>query len=102
MSNIGFFRDVQKEFAEGSITLALVTGEPVPYSNELGVDSTVCLNGLGEAVGEIRRYFFGNMRKDALSRGEELLTVMDDIYSVLVTMDFPTPLPASYAALRTW
>jgi translin len=29
------------------------------------------------------------MRKGNLSRGEELLAAMDDIYSVLVTMDFP-------------
>jgi len=29
------------------------------------------------------------MRQGDLSRGEELLTVMDDIYSVLVTIDFP-------------
>jgi translin len=29
------------------------------------------------------------MRRDNLSRGEELLSAMDDIYNVLVTMDFP-------------
>jgi translin len=29
------------------------------------------------------------MRKGDLSRGEEILSAMDDIYSVLVTMDFP-------------
>ena len=47
------------------------------------------MNGLGEAVGELRRYLLDSMRKGNLSRGEELLAVMDDIYSVLVTMDFP-------------
>ena len=30
-----------------------------------------------------------SMRRGDLSRGEELLGTMDDIYSVLVTMDFP-------------
>jgi translin len=29
------------------------------------------------------------MRQGDISRGEELLWVMDDIYSILVTMDFP-------------
>ena len=29
------------------------------------------------------------MRKGDLSRGEELLSAMDGIYSMLVTMDFP-------------
>jgi len=89
LGNTGFFKDAQKEFAEGSIVLALVTGKPFPDPNELGVDSAAYLNGLGEAAGELRRYLLDSIRKGDLSRGEELLSAMDDIYSVLVTMDFP-------------
>ncbi len=89
LSNIGFIRDARKEFAEGSITLALVTGQQPPDTDELGVDSAAYLNGLGEAVGELRRYLLDSMRKGDLSRGEELLSAMDDIYNILVTMDFP-------------
>ena len=85
----GFVRDAQKEFAEGSILLALVTGKPLPDPSELGIDSAAYLNGLGEAVGELRRYLLDSMRKGDLSRGEELLSAMDDIYNVLVTIDFP-------------
>jgi len=85
----GFVRDAQKEFAEGSITLALVAGEQLPSPDELNIDAAAYLNGLGEAVGELRRYLLDSMRKGDLSRGEELLAAMDDIYSVLVTMDFP-------------
>ncbi len=87
--NTGFFRDAQKEFAEGSITLALVTGKKPPDPGELGVDPAAYLNGLGEAVGELRRYLLDSMRKGDLSRGGELLSAMDDIYNILVTMDFP-------------
>jgi len=87
--NTGFFRDAQKEFAEGSITLALVTGRRPPDPDELGIDSAAYLNGLGEAVGELRRYLLDSMRRSDLSRGEELLSAMDDIYNILVTMDFP-------------
>ena len=53
------------------------------------MDSAAYLNGLGEAVGELRRYLLDGMRRGDLSRGEDLLGAMDDIYSVLVTMDFP-------------
>jgi translin len=88
-NNTGFIRDAQKELAEASITLALVTGKPLPLPAELGVDVAAYLNGLGEAVGELRRYLLDSMRRGDLSRGEELLSAMDDIYSVLVTMDFP-------------
>ncbi len=89
LSNTGFIRDAQKEFAEGSITLALVTGKQLPDPGGLGIDAAAYLNGLGEAVGELRRYLLDSMRQGDLSRGEELLLAMDDIYSVLVTMDFP-------------
>jgi translin len=88
----GAVRDAQKELAEANITLALVTGKEIPRAKELGVDVAAYLNGMGEAVGEIRRYLLDGMRIGNLSRGEELLGKMDDIYSVLVTMDFPDAL----------
>jgi translin len=89
LSYAGFVRDAQKEFAEGSITLALVTGKRLPDPDELGVGAVAYLNGLGEAVGELRRYLLDSMRRGNLSQGEGLLSAMDDIYNTLVTMDFP-------------
>ncbi|MBL7127315.1 MAG: haloacid dehalogenase [Dehalococcoidales bacterium] len=89
LSNTGFFRDAQKEYAEGSLLLSVVNGKPMPSPEELGIDNAAYLNGLGEAVGELRRYLLDSMRRDDVSRGEELLRVMDDVYSVLVTIDFP-------------
>jgi translin len=85
----GYIRDAQKEFAEGSIVLALVRGKPMPSHDKLRVDVAPYLNGMGEAVGELRRYLLDSLRKGDLTRGEEILSAMDDIYSVLVTMDFP-------------
>jgi translin len=89
LNNTGFVRDAQKEFAEGSIIMALVTGKQIPDPGQLGIEAAAYLNGLGEAVGELRRYLLDGMRQGDLSRSEELLLTMDDIYSVLVTMDFP-------------
>jgi translin len=89
LNNTGFVRDAQKEFAEGSIVLALVTGKQIPDPGQLGIDAAAYLNGLGEAVGELRRYLLDGMRQGDLSRSEELLLAMDEIYNVLVTMDFP-------------
>lgn len=92
LSSTGAVRDARKELAEANITLALVTGKSLPEPEALGVDAAAYLNGLGEAVGELRRYLLDSMRQGDMSRGEELLSVMDDIYSVLVTMDFPDAL----------
>ena len=85
----GFVHDAQKEYTEASATLALVRGKSLPAQEELGVAPPAYLNGLGEAVGELRRYLLDAMRKGDISRGEEILGAMDDIYNVLVTMDFP-------------
>jgi translin len=92
LGNAGAVKDAQKELAEANITLALVTGKDIPEPEDLGVDAAAFLNGLGEAIGEIRRYLLDGMRKGDLTRGEELLTIMDDVYSMLVTMDFPDAL----------
>ncbi len=89
LSNTGIIRDAQKELSEAVITLAIVNGKPVPQPATIGVEAAPYLNGLGEAASEIRRYLLDSMRRGDLSRGEELLTVMDDVYSTLVTIDYP-------------
>jgi translin len=85
----GFVRDAQKEYTEANAVLRLVSGEPLPDPDDLKVDYSAYLNGLGDTVGELRRYLLDSMRHGDLSRGEELLSAMDDIYTTLVTMDFP-------------
>jgi translin len=85
----GFIHDAQKEFAEGCITLALIAGRDLPEPKPLGVSNAAYLDGLGESVGELRRYILDSLRRDDFSRCEELLTIMDEIYGVLITMDFP-------------
>ena len=85
----GFIHDAQKEFAEGYITLALIAGEDLPKPGPLGVRNAAYLDGLGESVGELRRYILDSLRRGDLSRCEELLTIMDQIYGILMTMDFP-------------
>jgi len=90
-----FMIDAQKEYAEGRITLALVNGKQPPAPEELGVDPVAYLHGLGEAVGELRRYLLDSLRKGELSRGDEFLSAMDDIYNILVTMDYPDAITGS-------
>lgn len=85
----GMIRDAQKEYAEASITMAIVSRELIPEPASLEVDGVAYLNGMGEAVGEVRRYLLDAMRRGDLSRGEELLGAMDDIYGTLVTYDYP-------------
>jgi translin len=84
----GFVQDCQKEFAEASITLALVRGEAFPDPDLLNVDYCAFVNGMGEAVGELRRHILDLMRRDKGDRCEELLGAMNDIYYRLISLDF--------------
>ena len=85
----GFLADARKEFSEANITLAVISGGVIPRSEDLGVDPSSFLNGLAEVIGEIRRYILDALRRDAFDRCQELMDVMDEIYSILMTVDFP-------------
>ena len=99
LAHSGIIHDAQKEFAEASTTLAIVAGKALPEPETLGVSYPAYLNGLGEAVGEMRRYLLDSLRRNDLSRCEEVLETMDDIYAVLMTMDFPEGI--TYGLRRT-
>jgi len=85
----GYLQDSLKELAEAAITLALITQEPLPDPDAMGIDYPAYLNGLGEAMGELRRFALDSMRRDQIAEAERLLEIMDEVYSFLVTIDFP-------------
>ena len=85
----GYTQDSLKEFAEASITCALIRHEPLPTPEELELPPHTYLNGLAESVGEMRRRCLDMLRQDNSTEAERLLGHMDDIYSILVTMDYP-------------
>ncbi len=88
----GYVQDALKEFTEANTVLALITGQPVPDPDALGVDYAAYLNGLGEAATELRRYVLDIIRHEQMERSEAMLQAMEDIYTMLVTMDFPDAL----------
>jgi translin len=85
----GYVQDALKEYAEASITFALMAQETIPGPTDLEIDYPAYLNGLAEAMGELRRSILDLMRAGDLKRAEELLRIMDEVYGVLVTVDFP-------------
>lgn len=85
----GHLQDAQKEYAEARITEALVAGAPIPAPEELGVEDAPYLNGMAEAIGEGRRHILDLLRVGDVDRGEAVLSAIDDLYYVLVSMDYP-------------
>lgn len=85
----GYTQDALKELAEAHVTLAVARGTTAPAPEEIGVEYAAYLNGLAEAAGELRRRALDKIRGGHSAESERLLRAMDDIYDVLVTMDFP-------------
>jgi translin len=85
----GFVHDAEKEFAEAHVTFALVNDQPLPSPQEVGLPPAAFIKGMAEAIGELRRHILDLMRHGDLERCERLLGAMDDIYYVLVSMDYP-------------
>ena len=85
----GYTQDALKEFAEASVTCALIRHEALPTPEELNLPPNTYLNGLAESVGEMRRRCLDMLRQDNSAEAERLLGHMDDIFAILVTMDYP-------------
>ena len=85
----GYVHDSQKEYVEAETMLAIVTGQPIPPPEVMGVEPAAYLNGLAEAASESRRHVLDRLRLDDIAQAERVLKRMDDIYYELVTFDFP-------------
>ena len=85
----GYTQDALKEFVEANVTCALIRNEPLQTPEELVVEPATYLNGLAEVIGELRRRVMDILRHGYSPEVERLLGYMDEIYSIMVTMDYP-------------
>ena len=85
----GYAQDALKEYAEAHITRALALGQDLPDPDALGVEYAAYLNGLGEAIGEMRRHSLDLIRRGDIDHAERLVEAMDEVYAFLTTVDYP-------------
>jgi translin len=101
----GYTQDALKEYAEAHLVFAFLAGEEPPTAEMIGVEPAAYLNGLAEAASELRRAILDGLRRGEIERSERLLTIMDDVYSSLLTVDYPEAITGglrrSTDALRT-
>jgi translin len=85
----GYTQDAMKEYAEANLVQAIVTNSELPTPKDLGIETAAYLKGLAETVGELRRRCLDILRHGHSEEAERLLGYMDEIYAVLVTIDYP-------------
>jgi translin len=85
----GLVDGAEQEYAEARIVYALITEERIPHPREVGVEMTSYLAGLGDAVGELRRHILDLIRLGRPEEGEVHLAAMEEIYHLLISLDYP-------------
>lgn len=90
----GFVQDAQKEYAEAATFATMTQSQPLPTAQDLALGWAAYLNGLAEAVGELRRYVLDQLRHGNFEACEVYLRYMDDVYALLVSVDFPDAITA--------
>ncbi len=88
----GYTQDALKEYVEAYVTCALIRGKELPLPDDIDVEPAIYLNGLAEVVGELRRRTLDTMRQGYSPEVERLLSLMDEIYALLITIDYPDAL----------
>jgi translin len=85
----GYTQDALKELVEAHVVFAAARGVPLPAPAALFVSGATYLRGLSEAATEMRRFVLDLMRRGQVAEAEPFLEFMDEVYSVLITVDFP-------------
>ncbi|MCX7976347.1 MAG: haloacid dehalogenase [Bellilinea sp.] len=88
----GYTQDALKEYVEASLTCAIIEDRSLPSPEELKVEYSTYLNGMAEVTGELRRRCLDILRQGYSEEAERLLGWMDEIYNLLVTVDYPDAL----------
>ena len=88
----GYVQDAQKEYVEANATYRAVRGEPLPDPGELGVAAARSSTASARRSASYAATCSIACAATTAEGCEALLQIMDDMYSLLVTVDYPDAL----------
>lgn len=88
----GYMENASQELAEAHLFLAIYRDNNLPFPEELGISYTSYLLGLGDVVGELRRWAVNRLRDGDVGEVEHLLQQMETICDHLMEFDYPSGL----------
>jgi translin len=86
---IGLVHDAEGEVVEAALFMAFCLKQNFPGPEEVGVGEVGYLQGLGDLVGELRRYTIDSLADDNLEEAKRAFDEMEQIYATLIIFDFP-------------
>lgn len=94
LAHAGFVENAMQEACEAVVVHAVLQGADLPTPKELGVTDTAFLLGLGDTVGELRRFALEGLRHGDVGSASAHLETMERILDALMRFDYPTALVA--------
>ena len=89
----GMLLTSNQEYVESVFLQAFLKKKPYPNFEDLEVPHLAYLHGLTDFVGELRRVILDTLRQDKdIEIAIEALDLMDDLYSLLLSIDYPDSL----------
>ncbi len=77
------------EYVELVVVQKLLTERRIPAIDEVGVPPIAYLNGIGDAIGEVRRHILNLLRHWETEKAEEYLEIAENMYDMLMGFDYP-------------
>jgi len=89
LEHAGYVASAFQEYAEVGLIMSLLESGDVPSPVELGIGSVPYLMGLGDSVGELRRFCLEELKAGRVQRANEILDMMEDLLTALMMFDYP-------------
>ncbi len=94
--NPGYFykylKTPEQEYAEAIILHSITTEQDIPTHLSLNIDPLHYVLGFGDVIGELRRFILDMIRESNIEGINKILEKMDEIYSHLFSLDYPSGL----------
>ena len=84
----------EQELCEAYILLSILKDRSLPDPDKLKVTYNAYILGLADVIGEFRRSALNSLRTHNVDKAHEYLEIMEDLFDVLITMDYPSGLIA--------
>ncbi|MBY8987124.1 MAG: hypothetical protein KGD61_01630 [Candidatus Lokiarchaeota archaeon] len=82
----------EQEYAEAVAFYSIISKDPLPLPSDLNIIPLNYALGLADVIGELRRYVLDNIRNSIVKDLNYILESMDDIYTQLFSIDYPSGL----------
>jgi len=89
---VKYLKTAEQEYAEAVAFYSIISKEVLPLPSELNITPLNYALGLADVIGELRRYALDNIRNSNIDDLNYILESMDDIYTQLFSLDYPSGL----------